>query len=124
LTWSPDFTNILVICPSTCGLITADWRDFSTDKYSVVSGMRTDCATCTCTGMAGGPPAPGPPAEVFCPHPVTISGATASRISADLGHLFVLLKEAGMVDRVSPGHNDKFYDTFPCPPRRKTERAS
>ena len=69
-TSSPDFTNIFVICPSTCGLITADCRDFSTDKYSVVSGMRTDCATCTCTGIAGGPPAaPGPPAEVFWPQP-------------------------------------------------------
>src|SRR5689334_24689834 len=38
-------------------------RDFSTDKYSVVTGIRTDWAICTWTGIAGAPP-PGPPAEV------------------------------------------------------------
>jgi hypothetical protein len=29
-----------------------------------------------------------------------------------------------MVDRISPGSDHKFYDTFPRPPRRKTQRAS
>src|SRR5260370_16671303 len=54
--------------PSTCGLIVAECRDFRIDRYSVVSGIFSSCATRTWTGIAGGAPpaaADGSPAEVF-----------------------------------------------------------
>src|SRR5262249_9559305 len=71
VTRSPDFTRIFVICPSTCGLIAAERRDFRMDKYSVVSGIFADVATFTCTGMAAGPP-PGALAELL-PQPDAIT---------------------------------------------------
>jgi hypothetical protein len=46
---------MFVICPSTCGMITAESRDFSVATYSVASSTGVACATSTFTGIAGGP---------------------------------------------------------------------
>ena len=40
-----------VTCPSTCGMSTADSRDFSVAMYSVESLTGTFFASCTLTGM-------------------------------------------------------------------------
>src|SRR5262249_53923679 len=71
-----DFTKIRMTCPSTCGLMFAECRDFSTDRYSVVSGIMTDFTACTCTAIAGPAPA-GLSAAVLCPQPATNSKAPA-----------------------------------------------
>src|SRR5579859_7601761 len=88
--------------PSTCGLIVAECRDFKMDKYSVVSGMFSSCATFTCTGIAGGAPPPGapaPPAEVF-PQPVNTAAAsntaaTAARLR--LSHVVSVVCESSII---------------------------
>src|SRR5579862_2656032 len=77
--------------------------------------MRTDCATSTCTGIAGGPPAAlGPPAEVFPPQPIAIRGAItirdtlAIKTMAGLRLFFAFSLKHGMVRRISPGPNKNF----------------
>ncbi len=52
-----QWTKIFVTCPSTCGIITAESRDLSVATYSVESLTGVGRATCTFTGIAGGPPA-------------------------------------------------------------------
>src|SRR5450432_2663787 len=59
LTWSPDFTKILVIWPSTWGLMAAEWRDFRMARYSLESAICWDWTMWTCTGMACGAGAAG-----------------------------------------------------------------
>src|ERR1700688_548908 len=63
LTWSPDFTKILVIWPSTWGLMAAEWRDLRMARYSLLSEIFCAWTTCTCTGMAcmAGPAGPAGP---------------------------------------------------------------
>src|SRR5215470_12220712 len=58
------------------------FRDFSTDRYSVVSGIFSDFATMTCTGIACGPAAPAPPAAVL-PHPVAHTAPATASVSAN-----------------------------------------
>src|SRR5689334_21500259 len=82
-------------------------RDFSTDKYSVVTGIRTDWAICTWTGIAGAPP-PGPPAEVFSPQPAAHSPVQARRTSLVARLLFPILSKPIVVGCILIGANTKF----------------
>src|SRR5215469_13294872 len=72
--------------PSTCGLMFDACRDFTTDKYSVVSGIFRDFATITCTGIAGGAFPPAPPADVFwhpAAHTTPITAAARATQATD-----------------------------------------
>src|SRR5579859_2055625 len=69
--------------PSTCGLMLAECRDFSTDRYSLVSGMLCASAILICTSMACGAaaacgwlePLPHPPAAI-----AALISASATRL--------------------------------------------
>src|SRR5450631_2504048 len=100
LTWSPDFTKILVIWPSTWGLMTAEWRDFRMARYSLESAICWDWTMWTWTGMAwGAGPAGG---ALFWQAPTK---SRADRTSVRAGILF--RNEVGVP---LPGIFACFYD--------------
>src|SRR5258708_12973570 len=81
--------------PSTCGLIVAECRDFSSARYSVVSAIGFDSTSCTWTGIAASSP-PSPLALTdadFAPHPATAIPArhTKARQSTDTPYLVSFL---------------------------------
>src|SRR5260370_11441917 len=81
--------------PSTCGLIVAECRDFSSARYSVVSAIGFDSTNCTWTGIAASAP-PSPLALTdadFAPHPATAIPArhTKARQSTDTPYLACFL---------------------------------
>jgi hypothetical protein len=95
-TRSPECTKIRVICPSTCGMITADSRDFSVATYSDASLTGTACACSTLTGIA-----PGPAACGFCaplleqPTVIALAAKTAASklFAADSRMLFAISRK-------------------------------
>ncbi len=61
----PERTRIWVTSPSTCGMITAESRDFRVATYSVESSTGTTRAVSIFTATAGGAPLPlAPPAQL------------------------------------------------------------
>src|SRR5579884_3936825 len=94
---------MLVIEPSTCGLIVADCRDFSVATYSDESMTGSGLITSTFTCIAGGGPCGPFGCELQAESAAAAATMSASRITdPELAELKVFLANIELIGRSTP----------------------